>query len=275
MLILGANGFLGRNLLKKCLDLKWDVTPVYHIKRGFIPEDIRSINVEDVFKMNVRYDVIFLLSAFIPYGDLNSTDKRLIETNIKIPLRISEKFEKSKIVYSSSVSVYGNHRGTIKEDSSLNQPGNYGLSKLAGEVFLRFHPKHQIIRFSSLYGYGMYEKTFIPLKIVEARKHKTITLFGDGSRRQDYLYIDDAVGYLIAAAYRKEPGVYLGVNGNSYSNTEVGEIIKNQLLGCKLNYVGSDNDLSFVYNNLLTRKILKFTPKISFKEGIKKMITQV
>lgn len=273
-LILGANGFLGRNLVKKCLDMKWDVDCVYHLRKNFISRKVRLINIENLFKRRESYDLVFLLSAYIPYGNLNSIDKRLLDVNVLLPFKISERFKKSKIIYSSSVSVYGNHEDIITENTPSNRPNNYGLSKLAGEFIIKFHPKYQIIRFSSLYGSGMFQKTFIAQKIAEVKKARTITLFGDGSRFQDYLYINDAIDYLIAAAHCKECGVYLGVNGRSYSNTEVGEIIRSLFPDCKIKYINSDNNPSFTYNNLLTRKILKFSPKISLEEGIKRMINQ-
>ncbi len=268
-LIIGANGFLGRNLVKKALQMGWMVDCVYHTDKSFIPNQCRSFHIDELPKLKDSYDIVFLLSAFIPYGSFNSSDERLLDVNIKIPLLILDKFKKSKIIYSSSTAVYGNHDSTIFEDSSFNNPNIYGLSKLAAESILKFHTDFQIIRFSSIYGKGMNSKTFIPKIMEEAKQNKKITLFGDGSRIQDYLYIDDAIHYLMAASKSKESGIYLGVFGKSYSNTDVAKIIQEFIKDCKINYEGEDKSPSFVYNNSLTRKLLNFTPQFDLEKGIR------
>lgn len=271
-LIIGANGFLGRALVNKCLDKKWKVDCLYHSNKEFIPTQCKCFHIDDLETLDDSYDVIFLLSSFIPYGSFNIPDKRFIETNIKIPLRTIEKFKKSKIIFSSSTSVYGLPDLTISENSSFVDPTLYGLSKLGGEFILQSHPDYQIIRFTSIYGQGMYPDTFIPKILNEAQKKKIITLFGKGSRLQNYLYIEDAIGYIMAAAKRKESGIYLGVDSKSYSNAQVAGIIQKLIPGCKINYVGSDNSPSFVYNNSVSTKLLDYSVQFTLEKGIQHLI---
>lgn len=271
-LVIGANGFLGRNLVQKALNKGWVVDGVYHTDKSFIPSQCDSFHIDELNKLKNSYDVVFLLSAFIPYGNFNVADQRLLDVNIKIPLTVLDKFKNSRIVYSSSTAVYGNHNSTIFEDSSFNNPNLYGLSKLAAESILKFHPDFQIIRFSSIYGEGMNSQTFLPKVVEEAKKNKKITLFGNGSRLQDYLYIDDAVSYLIAASKSKKPGIYLGVCGKSYSNTDVAKMIQKFIRNCEINYEGLDNSSSFVYNNSLTGKLLNFSPQFDLEKGFESII---
>lgn len=273
VLVVGSNGFLGRNLAKKCIQEGWDVTCSYHRKSEHIPSQCQVLHISEVLKQSKPYDVVFLLAAFIPYRDPAKADKRLIDTNVKLPMKVIEKFKKSKIVFSSSVSVYGEHKSVIFESSSYNNPSTYGLSKLIGEFLLRFHPNYQIFRFSSLYGKGMYKGTFLSRAIQQAKNDKTITLYGDGSRLQDYLYIDDAVGYCLASLKREESGLYLGVNGRSYSNTEVARTIQKFIPECKLKYTGVDKSPSFIYDNSLTKRLLRFNPKFTLEEGIRAMLS--
>ena len=272
VLVLGANGFLGRYLVKRCLREKWEVDCVYNKNRGNIPRECKLFNINELQKVSKSYDVVFLLAAHIPYQNFELPDKRFIETNIKAPLSLIEKFRKSKIVFSSSISVYGAHKSKISETSSFRNPTLYGLGKLSTEFILSFHPDYQIIRFSSLYGKGMSQNTFIPKILKQARKEKTIILWGKGFRRQDYLYVEDAVDYLLATVSRKESGIYLGVHGKSYTNTQVAKIVQKFSSQCKIKYTGKDNSPFFVYNNLVTRKLLNFTPKVSFYEGSKKLM---
>lgn len=271
-LVIGANGFLGRNLVKKALKMGWVVDCVHHTDKSFIPSQCDSFHIDELHKLKNSYNVVFLLSAFIPYGSYNVADQRLLDVNIKIPLTVLDKFKKSKIVYSSSAAVYGNHNSTIFEESSFNNPTLYGLSKLAAESILKFHPDFQIIRFSSIYGEGMTRKTFIPKLLEQAKTNKKLMLFGTGARLQNYVYIEDAVGYLISAVSQKNSGIYLGVAERSYSNTEVARVVQNLVPGCKIQYMGEDDSPSFVYDNSYTQKILKFKPRFSLEEGIRSML---
>ncbi len=270
-LVIGANGFLGRNLVDRLLTLGWEVDCVYHDSKNFIPAKCKAVQINHLDNLNTQYKLVFLLSAFIPYGEFSKPDQKFIDVNVKIPLEVIKKFNKSKIVYASSTAVYGNHNSTIFEDSSFNNPNAYGLSKLAAESILKFQGDYQIVRFSSIYGKGMNSKTFIPKIIEEAKKNKKITLFGNGSRLQDYLYVEDAINYLIATANRKESCIYLGVFGRSYSNLDVAKVVQKFIKDCKINYEGEDKSPSFMYNNSRTRKLLKFKPKYSLEKGIEDM----
>lgn len=274
ILVIGANGFLGRNLVRKCLELDWNVNCVFNKEKTFIPKDCKTFHIDDLEKITDHYDVIFLLSAYIP--EVKSevmTDKRLLDVNIKIPLRVVSKFKKAKIVYSSSALVYGSHNSVIFENSPFNNPDNYAMSKLSAEFILKFSPNYQIIRFPSIYGQGMTHKTFIPKLLEQATKGKKMMLFGTGSRLQNYIFIEDAVGYLIAAASLKKSGIYLGVAERSYSNTEVARVVQNLVPGCKIQYSGEDHSSSFVYNNSYSQKVLKFKPHFSLEKGIRSMLS--
>lgn len=271
-LVVGVNGFLGRNLVQKALNMGWVVDGVYHTDKSFIPSQCKSYHIDELPKLKKSYDVVFLLSAFIPYGNFNVADQRLLDVNIKIPLLILDKFKNSKIVYSSSAAVYGNHDSTIIEDSVFNNPNNYALSKLSAEFILKVSANYQIVRFSSIYGEGMTLKTFIPKLLEQAKTNKKLMLFGTGARLQNYVYIEDAVGYLISAVSQKNSGIYLGVAERSYSNTEVARVVQNLVPGCKIQYSGEDNSPSFVYNNSYSQKILRFKPRFSLEEGIRSML---
>lgn len=281
VLVTGANGFLARFLIKKCLKLGWEVTSVFHNGKKFIPKICKTVHINDLEKVKNFYDVIFLLSAFIPEGKNlfipenkpeTVPDRRLLDVNLEIPLRVVRKFRNSKIVFSSSASVYGIHNGVIFENSSFNNPGSYAQSKLSAEFVLNFCANYQIVRFSSIYGQGMTHKTFIPKLLEQAKKDKKMMLFGTGSRLQNYVYIEDAVGYLIAAASFKKSGIYLGVGAQSYSNTEVAKTIQSLVPGCKIKYCGEDNSPSFVYDNSVSQKALRFKPCFSLADGIGEML---
>lgn len=272
ILVLGANGFLGRHLVRKSLNRDWVIDCVYHKDKSYIPSMCRSFTLDELIEQNNNYDLIFLFASFIPYEKSDSINESLIDSNIVLPLKLIKKFPETKIIFSSSASVYGIHRTIISENSSFNNPNLYGLSKISAETILKLHSNYQIIRFSSIYGEGMNQNTFIPQIIQSATNDKKITVFGDGSRLQDYLYIDDAVAYCFKAAEQNTSGVYLGINGKSYSNKEVAKIIQELIPDCKIQYKDKDYNPSFIYENSLTKQLLQFTPSVNLEDGLRKVI---
>lgn len=268
VLIVGANGFLGRNLIQKCLFKNWNVTCVYHSQHDHIPPICKRYSYNQIDKIKSKYDTVFLIAAVIPYGNFDRPTQQLFQANIKLPLLVATKFSESKVVFSSSCSVYGVHGTEVSEFSSFNNPSLYGLTKISAESIVRFHQNYQIVRYPSLYGQGMNQTTFLPTIVREAKKLKRITLFGNGSRFQNYLHVHDAVEYLLAAAARTESGVYLGVDYKSYSNVEVAKIVKRYVPDCSIRLVGKDESPSYRYNNTLSQKLLKYKPCILLENGI-------
>src|ERR1700722_13510142 len=267
VLIIGANGFLGTHLVRKCLSLNWKVECIYNENEDNIPASCKTYHISELQNLGHAYQAIFLLAARIPYGKLSGFTHELIDNNVLLPLQISRQFPLTPIIYSSSVSVYGATKGVISENSTFTRPNAYGLSKLSGEYILQTHPRFRIIRFSSLYGKGMQQNTFLPKIIKTAKYNNKITLFGNGNRKQDYLHVDEAVEYCLEAAMYKENSIFLGVYGKSYSNLAIAKIIKRNIPECSLTFEGEDKSQSYMYNNEWTKKTLQFEPVYPLEEG--------
>lgn len=269
VLIIGGNGFLGSRLVDKSLQQNWEVSTIKY----FIGNNgERSLDFNKLDLSTNDFDAVFLLAAHIPYGSMNVSDKRLIEYNINLPIRVVEKFPKSIIFFASSISVYGNHNDIIDEMSAFNNPELYGLSKISGEFIIRSSPKFRIVRFSSLYGKGMYQETFLPRIIKNAIQKKEIILYGDGSRMQNYIHVDDAADFCVNSVLNEKNGSFLGIYKKSYSNEEVAQLVRNYFPGCKIKFMGIDHNASNLFNNDYTISTLGITPKISLERGINDLI---
>jgi len=276
ILIIGANGFLGNCLSKKCVDLGWSVDGVIHKSSDNLAAGINEVvPVTSISKLNTnKYDYVFNVAAFIPYGAYNTPDKHILETNIELVLTINKNFPAAKVIFASSVAAYGTARGVTNEKTECISSDIYGLSKLCGELITKHQTNYAIVRFSSLYGKGMYQDTFIPRMINDAKNKKMITLFGDGERKQNYLHVQDAAGYCINAALYGSNDVYLGVSSSSYKNIEIAGIVATNTNNSSITYTGFDDSPSFVYDNKHTQDVLKYTPAISIENGLKELINE-
>jgi len=272
VLIIGGNGFLGAKVLDKTLQQNWEVDTInYYINN----KEERILDLNKLNKIQNDFDAVFLLAAHIPYGKMNGSDKRLLEYNINLPLKVVEKFPAAIIFFASSISIYGNHTNNIDEVSAFNNPEIYGLSKLSGEFIIKSSKKYRIVRFSSLYGKGMFKETFLPRIIKDAKLKEEITLFGDGLRMQNYIHVDDAADFCIYSVKNPQNGSYLGVYNKSYSNIEVAQIVQNIIPECKIKFKGIDNNFSNVFNNKYSISALGFSAKISLEKGISDLIKYV
>ena len=111
----------------------------------------------------------------------------------------------------------------------------------------------------------------MPTIIRSAKEKFEIILNGDGSRYQDYLYIDDAVEMCYIAANVSESRIYLGASSIKTSNFEIASIIS-KFTGCEIKFVDEEKAHSFSFNPNETFETLKWKPKVDFKSGLIKML---
>ncbi len=259
--VVGANGFLGRTLAARLLARGDRVVGVVGVGRDRVPV---GVSVTDQLPSPGDVDdaaTVYVTAAFIPYGAMDRSDPRLFETNVALVHRVSARWPRARLVFASSVAVYGEATGVRTEGSASVRRSLYGESKLAGELPARLHVSHAVLRFSSLVGVGMDARTFVPRAVAEARRARTITLWGDGSRRADYFHVEDAVDLCVAAGESSENGTFLGVSGASIENRAVAAHIAEKLPGTALVFSGDDASPSVEYDASGTWARLGARPK--------------
>ncbi|GAA3614004.1 SDR family oxidoreductase [Flavivirga amylovorans] len=267
-IIIGSNSFLGRALSEKLAMSGMEVLGVYHKNTNNLYEGIKHIWIDDLKNLKDNFDVVYIISAFIPNTTSFSVDDKLEAVNVNLVDDLCKQFKKAKIVLCSSVSVYKHTSELITEKSVLEPQSKYAESKLKGETIVRMHNKYAIVRISSIYGVNMKIKTFVPLVIKNAIIKKAITLFGDGKRKQNYIHVNDVANYLYSAAKYKENDVFLATSQGELSNLEVVNFIKMYLPNIKISFEGIDKSKSYLYDNSFTNETLKMTPEKIFKTEV-------
>ncbi len=219
ILILGADGFLGSNLIKALLKKNEE----YSIRAFDLFKDDCSRNLEEV-----KNKIEFFPGNFLNKGDLENALKDIdyvfhfislttpgssyndplidVETNIKGTVVLLEECVKNKvkrIVFSSSGgAIYGNQeRETFVESDLTNPISPYAISKLTIEKYLEFYRirfglDYLILRYANPYGPGQDvfgSQGIIPIFLNLVKNEKTISIFGDGENVRDYIFIDDLV----------------------------------------------------------------------------------
>ena len=135
-------------------------------------------------------------------------------------------------VYGSSASVYGDDATTAVDETTLPAPHSpYGVTKLAGEHLAHLYRRNHgvptlSLRFFSVYGPRERPDKAIQRFLQAARAREPIHVYGDGSQRRDFTFVDDVVAATVAAVERAPVGETLNVaRGRTVRLSEVIETI--------------------------------------------------
>lgn len=228
VLITGGLGFIGSNLAIRLCELGARVTLV----DAMIPEfggnlfniepikDRVTINYGDIcdrhamnwlvqgqdYVFHLAGQVSHILSLTDPYPD--------IEYNIRGTAVLMEALRRNNpeacLVFTGTRGQYGPAtRLPVGEDAPANPKGIYELSNLTAEKIIQiYHDTYGIravlLRLTNIYGpraqmrhshYGV-ANWFVRLAIDD----QTIKIFGDGSIKRDFLYVDDCVRAILMSA---------------------------------------------------------------------------
>lgn len=165
----------------------------------------------------------------------------------------------------------------------------YGCSKLAGDLYVQDYArlygfKAGVFRMSCIYGtrqFGFEDQGWIAWFTIAALTGQPITIFGDGKQVRDVLFVEDLVKAYDAFLNSKLTHEVFCIGGgikNTLSLLELIELLEKNT-GMKLNpaYSGwrpSDQKV-YISNISKIEKKLNWQPKISPKEGIKRLIDWV
>jgi len=224
ILILGGAGFLGCNLVRRCLGDSNNIVTVVDsldpiFKSSF--ENLQSTaNAIEFIKGDMRdtalmekvvqdKDVIFNCAAQTSHT-ISIKDPILdAEINCIGNLNLLEavrKFnKKARIIYTSSSTVIGRSIGDIVTEGHIESPLDiYSANKCVAEKYYYiYHKVHNIktlsLRFANLYGQygkGFSDFGFINYFIWLAANDREITIFGDGRQSRNVMYVEDAADLL-------------------------------------------------------------------------------
>ena len=300
VLVTGGAGFLGSQLTRALLGLGARVTVLDDLFTGRVedlPNDSRLQFVEGsvtdrelVQKLVAEAPVIFHLAARNivasiedPRADFQVNAGGTL--NLLLAVRASG-HSVSRVVYTSSASVYGNPRHLpISEDDGTTCLSPYAASKLSGELYCRvfyeqFGLPVAMVRYSNVYGVGQSPVNpycgVISKFFVAAERGDKLVVHGDGLQTRDYTYVDNAVeATILASLTTKADGETFNIGTGV--ETSVLDLIAalNRLYEGRLNVQHSerrdiDNVRRRVMNIEKSRSRLRWIPSVTLDEGLRR-----
>ena len=91
-LIIGANSFLGKEICKQLLIKKNEIVAVYNKNTDNLLENIRSISIKEMFLQSNNYDIIYIVSAYIPKINDDNIEEKLQNANVNLVSSASQTF---------------------------------------------------------------------------------------------------------------------------------------------------------------------------------------
>jgi UDP-glucose 4-epimerase len=288
VLITGGAGFIGTCLKKALIKLSYNVTSI-DISYNKNEENLKEIHVDirkpKSFKKieNQKFDIIFHLAAQTSGLVSEENPKLDFETNILGTSNVvifAKKVKAKKIIFSSSMAVYGNPIKTyrVNETSKLNPASNYGVSKLAGEkILLKSNIDYTILRLFNVYGPGQnlgnLKQGMLSIFLAQYIFDNQIKVTGSLDRFRDFVYIDDVVQtFLLGLDDKTSKNIY---NVGSEEKTSVRKLL-NLINGLSKNRKkiielgGHHGDTFGIYSSSKKIKKIGWENKIDLKNGLKK-----
>ena len=164
-------------------------------------------------------DVVIHLAANTGVGPSVENPRMDCVTNVIGTLNVLEACRQNKVsrvVFASSGAPLGVQTPPLHEELAAHPASPYGASKLAGEgycsaYFHSFGVESVVLRFGNVYGPGSGHKSSLVAKFIrQALAGEQLEIYGDGSQTRDFIYIDDLVAAVLAAANTK------GVGGETF-----------------------------------------------------------
>jgi UDP-glucuronate 4-epimerase len=308
ILITGGAGFIGSHLVDRLMfEGKWRITVVDdfndfydpEIKRANIEQHIASSNfklveadIRDFYSLKEvfhegKFDCVVHLAARAGVRPSLTEPRLYVETNINGTMNLLElarEHDVKHFVFGSSSSVYGeNEKIPFSEDDPIFNPiSPYAATKAAGELichtYAHLHDMRIVcLRFFTVYGARQRPDLAIHkfAKLISAGQ--PIPVFGDGTTRRDYTYVDDIIQGVRAA---------IDYHQTNYEVINLGEsrtVELRELISLIENEIGrraeidrqptQPGDVPQTYADISkARRLLNYNPQTAIEEGIKKFV---
>lgn len=242
VLVIGGNGFIGSHLIDSLLKRNYKVRVFDIIHEKFREPNSRVdyrlsnlISIPDLYEAMMGIDIIFhLASTTVPSTssiDIIADVNNNIISSLNILNLAARQGIKKFVYFSSGGAIYGNSVFLpLSEDHDKNPVSSYGIIKATIEQYIKLYNRqynldYLIVRPSN--PYGPRQGHFIAQGVIstflrQAKNNEPFLIYGDGSSKKDYIFIDDFIEMTMQLVESNSQGIY---NIGSGLGTSLNEII--------------------------------------------------
>ncbi len=292
-LITGAAGFLGSALARQLVREGQTVRGIDDFSSGD-PQTVPGMlftrgDVNDrpkLWTLLQDVDCVYHLAARVFVSESVLYPREYNATNVGGTVSLMEAMRDvgvRRVVFISSGAVYGDQqRQPLREDYAPDPRSPYAVSKLAAEYYVRtigalWGIETVCLRVFNAYGPGQHlppsHPPVIPNMLRQAKGQGTLVVHGEGRQSRDFVFVDDVVRAMVAAA--TSPNVDRTII-NVGSGTEVSVrdlarlVLKVTHSKAEVVYTSRvETGVSRMCADLtLAKEKLNYTPRVGLAEGL-------
>jgi len=310
VLVTGGAGFIGSHLSRRLLGQGGRVTvlddfndfydpqrkrqnvaalraePAFRGRLRLVEGDIRDAALVDRLFAAADFDAVVHLAARagvrpsllepILYEEVNCIGTlRLLEAARRHGPRL--------FLFGSSSSVYGiNTKVPFAEDDEVDKPiSPYATTKRTGELLCyNYHHLYGLqvacLRFFTVYGPAQRPEMAIHKFTDLLARGKAVPMYGDGSSRRDYTYVDDIVDGLVATLAMAPAFEIVNLGGaDTTALADLVHTIAQELaVEPRIEYLAAQpGDVPITYADVgKAARLLGYSPKVPIREGLRRFV---
>ena len=300
ILITGNAGLLGSNLADYVLKNhpEFEVVGIDNLFGGYLENvskevifynrDLAHDNIDDIFEKH-KFKYVYHMAAYAAEGlspfmrRFNWQNNSVSTANI---INACIKYNVKRLVYTSSMSVYGHGDLKLNRFDENDQPrpiDPYGISKYACEMDIQVAGEQHnldwcIIRPHNIYGekQNIWDKyrNVLGIWMYQILHNEPMLIYGDGEQTRAFTYVDDNLEPLWNAAVSEKASKQIinlgGVKG--YTINEAANVLAEIINYDKIEHREARHEVKWaVPTYQKSIDILGFEDKTSLKDGLAKM----
>jgi UDP-glucose 4-epimerase len=305
-LITGGAGFIGAALANRLVGEGHHVRVLDDLSAGdpsrldsrvlFTRGDVKD--VPKLWTLLQHVDCVYHLAARVSVPESILYPRDYNDVNVGGTVAVMEAVRDAgvkRVVLASSGAIYGKQRKQPVSEKTIPNPDSpYAVSKLASEHYVftigaLYDIETVALRIFNTYGPGQFvpasHAPVIPQFLKQALGGGSLIVFGDGNQTRDFVYIDDVVDALFAAATASD--VDRSTEAHEHRRIiNVGsgqEVSINQLVAKVAQATGREVDPLYsqaddggvsrlVADINLARQMLGYSPEVDLDEGLELML---
>jgi UDP-glucose 4-epimerase len=297
IVVTGGAGFIGSHIVDRYLELGHEVMVVDNLwahgggrrenvppRAGFAMLDVRDDDLTRLF-LEYKPQVVCHHAAQHSVAIGSRDPKYDAQVNVLGLLNVLEASAKAgarKVIYASSGATYGTpDRLPIDEHTPQRPESPYGITKLAGEHYLRFYKSERGLDFTALRYANVYgprqdpsgEAGVIAIFAGRFLARKGVRIDWDGEQTRDYVYVEDIARCNVLAIERGSGGCYaIGTGKRTSVNQLYATFVEITGFQAPIEHApkrpGDVRDAQFSFE--LARQELGWEPQTALPEGMRK-----
>lgn len=294
ILITGATGFVGRNLIPNILKQNSEIEKIALLTRDENKslnafkeyKEIKHINLlssdykGEINKFNP--EIVLHLASHLTSQDDEDNMKKLLNANIEFGTNLLDALKGTDIKYFINVGTFSEY---YNNDGELNSSYLYAATKTAFRAIIKYYKESLGFNWINIVPYTIYggedtQKKVVDYVISSLKSEKSVAMSA-GEQRLDFIHISDVTEFFVNLINRVEEikQEYIEFHLGTGTGTSIRELagIVEKIFNKSTNINWGElpyrkNDImQAIADSLKNKEILNWEPKIDLKSGINKI----